>query len=64
MNDLSYIYMLETSHYIQTMGDMCILESYNDYYYESTKMSLWDRIKAMIQKVKDFFKRIFTKKKG
>ena len=63
MNDLSYIYMLETSHYIQTMGDTM------EFYYEaggkkntdqSENPTFWEKIKKMLQKIKEFFQRVFN----
>jgi len=63
MNDLSYIYMLETSHYIQTMGDTM------EFYYEaggkkntdqSENPTFWQKIKKMLQKIKEFFQRVFN----
>ena len=61
MYTLSDIYMLETSHYIQTISDQYIIESYTCESFKDTIHNLIEKIKKMFTKVKEFFKRLFGK---
>ena len=61
MYTLSDIYMLETSHYIQSLSDQYIIESYTCESFKDVVSNLVDKIKKMFNKVKEFFKRLFGK---
>ncbi len=61
MYTLSDIYMLETSHYIQSLSDQYIIESYVCESFRDVVSNLVDKIKKMFNKVKEFFKRLFGK---
>ena len=61
MYTLSDIYMLETSHYIQSLSDQYIIESYVCESFKDVVNNLVDKIKKMFNKVKEFFKRLFGK---
>ncbi len=61
MYTLSDIYMLETSHYIQSLSDQYIIESYTCESFKDTIHNLIEKIKKMFNKVKEFFKKLFGK---
>ena len=61
MYTLSDIYMLETSHYIQSISDQYIIESYICESFRDVVSNLIEKIKKMFNKVKEFFKRLFGK---
>ena len=61
MYTLSDIYILETSHYIQSVSDQYIIESYTCESFRDVVNNLIDKIKKMFNKVKEFFKKLFGK---